>query len=49
MTIAKHRCRWAGHVVRMEDTRLPKRVFFGELSVRGSEAEGVRGNVARMS
>uniref|UniRef100_A0A3B3HTA8 Reverse transcriptase domain-containing protein n=1 Tax=Oryzias latipes TaxID=8090 RepID=A0A3B3HTA8_ORYLA len=31
--------RWAGHVIRMEDTRLPKAVFFGELK-EGSRKVG---------
>ena len=25
--------RWSGHVIRMADERLPKRVFYGELQV----------------
>ena len=29
--IMRNQMRWAGHLVRMEDTRLPKRLFFGEL------------------
>ena len=32
-----YRLRWAGHVRRMDDSRLPKRILFGEL------AEGSRG------
>ena len=31
--------RWAGHVTRMEDVRVPKAVFFGELQ----EGKRVRG------
>lgn len=30
--IMKHRLRWSGHVVRMENTRLPKEIFFSELN-----------------
>jgi len=30
--IMKHRPRWSGHVVRMEDTRLPKKILFSELN-----------------
>ena len=30
--IAQHRLRWAGHILRMEDTRLPKIMLFGELA-----------------
>ena len=27
----RHQLRWAGHCVRMEDTRLPKQVFYSQL------------------
>ena len=31
--------RWTGHVIRMEDSRLPKAVFYGELK-EGSRRVG---------
>ena len=34
-----YRLRWAGHVRRMDDSRLPKRVLFGELA-GGSRGRG---------
>ena len=37
--IIKAQLRWVGHVVRMDDSRLPKKVFFSELS-QGSRNQG---------
>jgi len=37
--LLKQQLRWAGHVARMEDARLPKSVFFGELK-KGSRSVG---------
>ena len=38
-TVARHRLRWSGHVVRMEDDRLPKSLFYGELQ-QGARPRG---------
>ena len=32
--ISKNQLHWSGHVVRMDDNRLPKRIFYGELVTR---------------
>jgi len=37
--LMKHQARWAGHIVRMEDDRIPKRLFYGELS-EGKRSQG---------
>lgn len=37
--LRKAQVRWAGHLVRMPDTRLPKRLFYGEL-VEGKRSHG---------
>ena len=31
--LIRNQMRWAGHLIRMDDSRLPKQLFFGELSV----------------
>ena len=31
--VLRNQMRWAGHLVRMDDARLPKRLFYGELSI----------------
>jgi hypothetical protein len=38
-TISKYRLRWAGHVRKMDDTRLPKKILFGTVT-GGKESAG---------
>ncbi|XP_045101450.1 uncharacterized protein LOC123498409 [Portunus trituberculatus] len=38
-TIIRHRLRWVGHVHRMDDSRLPKKLLYGELA-QGTRARG---------
>ena len=37
--VLKHQLRWAGHVARVDDMRLPKAVFFGEM-IEGKRNRG---------
>ena len=41
--LMKHQLRWSGHVTRMDSERLPKAVFFGELS-KGKHKRGAPRN-----
>ena len=41
--IMQSQLRWSGHVVRMEDNRLPKQLFCSEL-VRGTRKQGRPGH-----
>ena len=49
--ILKYQLRWAGHVSRLEDRRLPKIVMFGELSSghrdRGAPKKRFKGNLKK--
>ncbi len=38
-TIRKNRLRWAGHVRRMDDTQLPKKILFGTVTGGKKSAE----------
>ena len=49
--ILKYQLRWAGHISRLEDHRLPKIVMFGELSPghrdRGAPKKRFKGNLKK--
>ena len=55
--LIRNQMRWAGHLIRMDDSRLPKQLFFGELSVgtrprhkpRMRFRDQVRTNLKRMN
>ena len=40
MYVRKARLRWAGHVSRMDDSRLPKKVLFGDIVGKGEARRG---------
>ena len=40
--LARRQLRWIGHVVRMEETRLPKQILYGELSTGKRKVGGQR-------
>ena len=40
MYVRKARLRWAGHVSRMDDGRLPKKVLFGDIVGNGEVRRG---------
>jgi hypothetical protein len=37
--LMKHQARWAGHIVRMSDSRMPKQLLYGELD-KGKRSKG---------
>ncbi len=43
-TIRKYRLRWAGHVRRMDDTQLPKKILFGPVAGGKKSAEKSKKN-----
>ena len=45
--LKKARLRWAGHFVRMLDTRLPKRLFYGELAEGKRPHKVEKGSVSK--
>ena len=42
--LSRRRLRWIGHVKRMDDNRIPKKIFYGEIR-RGKRKVGRRRNV----